>query len=94
METAKWLLVQHCLLAFADSSVGNAACHLLPCCLLLQDVAAIRRCKRRVFQLHQQGKLQAWVDESHGYRGVQQVPDAIDYMLRGGHIGKVVIPIQ
>jgi NADPH-dependent curcumin reductase CurA len=60
----------------------------------MQDVAAIRKCKRRVFQLHQQGKLQAWVDESHGFRGVEQIPDAIEYMLQGGHIGKVVIPIQ
>jgi NADPH-dependent curcumin reductase CurA len=65
-----------------------------PLCLCLQDVAAIRKCKRRVFQLHAQGKLQAWVDESHGFRGVGQIPDAIDYMLQGGHIGKVVIPIQ
>ncbi|WIA17998.1 hypothetical protein OEZ85_009485 [Tetradesmus obliquus] len=59
-----------------------------------KDVAAIRRCKRRVFQLHREGKLQAWVDESHGFKGVAQIPDAIDYMLQGGHIGKVVIPIQ
>eukprot|EP00775_Hariotina_reticulata_P004107 gene4107-4353_t len=38
-----------------------------------KDVAAIRRCKRRVFKLHQQGKLQAWTDVSHGFKGVEQV---------------------
>lgn len=58
-----------------------------------QDVAAIRRCKRRVFKLHAEGQLAALVDTSHGFRGVGQVADAVDYMLRGGHIGKVVIPL-
>lgn len=31
----------------------------------------------------QEGKLQAWVDESHGFKGVAQIPDAIEYMLQG-----------
>jgi NADPH-dependent curcumin reductase CurA len=46
-----------------------------------------------VFELHAAGQLHAWVDTSHGFAGVEQVPDAIEYMLRGGHIGKVVIPL-
>jgi NADPH-dependent curcumin reductase CurA len=69
-------------------------CCLRLCPLALQDVAAIRRCKWRVFQLHKEGKLQAWVDDSHGFKGVEQIPDAIEYMLQGGHIGKVVIPLE
>eukprot|EP00879_Flechtneria_rotunda_P009564 GHRR01010010.1.p1 GENE.GHRR01010010.1~~GHRR01010010.1.p1 ORF type:complete len:380 (+),score=128.42 GHRR01010010.1:157-1296(+) len=58
-----------------------------------KDVAAIRRCKQRVFKLHEQGKLQAWVDVNHGFRGVEQIPDAVDYMLKGSHTGKVVVPL-
>lgn len=58
-----------------------------------QDPRAIRRCKRRVFDLHAEGRLTAWTDLSHGFRGVGQVADAVDYMLQGGHVGKVVIPI-
>lgn len=58
-----------------------------------QDPRAIRRCKKRVFDLHAAGQLTAWVDTAHGFEGVGGVADAIDYMLRGGHVGKVVIPL-
>jgi NADPH-dependent curcumin reductase CurA len=61
--------------------------------LTTQDVGAIRVCRQRVFELFDAGKLQAWTDVSHGFRGVEQVPDAIEYMLQGGHTGKVVIPL-
>lgn len=70
-----------------------------PCCshtshsLLLQDIGAIRSSREKVFKLFEQGKLQAWVDVSHGFMGVEQIPQAVDYMLQGGHIGKVVIPL-
>ncbi|KIZ03484.1 hypothetical protein MNEG_4480 [Monoraphidium neglectum] len=57
------------------------------------DPRAIRQCKRRVFDLHETGHLVAWADVSHGFKGVDQVADAIDYMLAGRHVGKVVIPI-
>jgi hypothetical protein len=46
-----------------------------------------------VFDLHETGHLVAWADVSHGFKGVDQVADAIDYMLAGRHVGKVVIPI-
>lgn len=46
-----------------------------------------------MFDLYNEGKLKAWVDVSHGYKGVEQIPQAIDYMLQGGHTGKVVIPL-
>lgn len=61
--------------------------------MLLQDINAIRTSRQKVFQLHAEGKLQAWVDASHGFKGVDQIPQAIEYMLKGGHIGKVVIPL-
>jgi len=57
------------------------------------DPRAIRRCKKRVFDLFAEGKLVAWVDVSHGFRGVEGVADAVDYMLQGKHVGKVVIPM-
>jgi NADPH:quinone reductase-like Zn-dependent oxidoreductase len=58
-----------------------------------QDPKVIRRCKRRVFELFDSGQLQAWVDVGHGFRGVDQIADCVDYMLTGGHVGKVVIPL-
>lgn len=61
--------------------------------LCVQDITAIRSSRSKVFQLHTEGKLQAWVDVGHGYKGVEQIPQAIDYMLQGGHTGKVVIPL-
>ncbi|GFH18957.1 PKS_ER domain-containing protein [Haematococcus lacustris] len=39
-----------------------------------------------------QGMLTALVDVQPG--GIQAVPDAIDYMLRGQHIGKVVVDLR
>ncbi|GFH23462.1 PKS_ER domain-containing protein [Haematococcus lacustris] len=50
------------------------------------DPAAVARAKARVFDLHDKGMLTALVDVQPG--GIQAVPDAIDYMLRGQHIGK------
>jgi hypothetical protein len=58
-----------------------------------QDPKLIRRCKRHVFELFEAGELRAWVDLSHGFRGVQGIPAAVDYMLAGGHVGKVVVPL-
>jgi NADPH-dependent curcumin reductase CurA len=46
-----------------------------------------------VFELYEAGQLLAWTDLSHGFRGVDQIPDAVDYMLKGGHVGKVIIPL-
>lgn len=57
------------------------------------DPKAIARCKRRVFQLHREGRLQAWVDRSAHFKGLDSIPDAVEHMLRGGHMGKVVVEI-
>ncbi|KAJ9529812.1 hypothetical protein QJQ45_022245 [Haematococcus lacustris] len=56
------------------------------------DPAAVARAKARVFDLHHKGMLTALVDVQPG--GIQAVPDAIDYMLRGQHIGKVVVDLR
>ena len=58
-----------------------------------QDPRVVRRCRRRVFELYEAGALQAWTDVGHGFRGVGQIADAVDYMLQGGHVGKVVVPL-
>ena len=49
--------------------------------------------KRAVFDLYATGKLQAWVDGSDGdsFVGVEAVADAVDYMLTGQAVGKVVV---
>lgn len=52
------------------------------------------RAKRRVFDLYYAGALRVLTDARHGLHGVEGIPGAVEYMLRGGHIGKVVIQIQ
>ncbi len=46
--------------------------------------------RKRVFALHAEGKLQAWIDPQE-FTGLSAVPDAIEYMLSGKSIGKVVV---
>jgi NADPH-dependent curcumin reductase CurA len=60
---------------------------------LAQDPRAVRRARRRVLQLYEAGQLAVWVDASHSFQGLAAVPDAVEHMLRGGHIGKVVVPL-
>ena len=52
-----------------------------------KDMGAFRQ---RLFDLYDKGELQAWVDEQH-FHGVEQVSDAIEYMLSGQALGKVVV---
>jgi NADPH-dependent curcumin reductase CurA len=33
------------------------------------------------------------VELSHGLRGIEAVPDAVEWMLRGTGLGKVVLPL-
>ncbi|GLI70995.1 hypothetical protein VaNZ11_016107 [Volvox africanus] len=58
-----------------------------------KDLKAILRCRRRVFELARRGQLRVLTDQGHGRQGVEGVADAVDYMLQGGHIGKVIIEI-
>ena len=50
----------------------------------------IGRFRQQLFDLHEEGKLQAWVDERR-FHGVEQVSDAIEYMLSGQAVGKVIV---
>ena len=54
------------------------------------DRKDIPRYRQELFDLYAQGKLQAWVDERE-FAGVESVADAIEYMLTGQAIGKVVV---
>ncbi|GAB4813339.1 hypothetical protein N2152v2_000385 [Parachlorella kessleri] len=56
-----------------------------------KDRADTLRCKALVFDLHAAGQLQAWVDRTAGFEGVESIPDAVEYMLSGCCVGKVVV---
>ena len=45
------------------------------------------RYRQELFNLHGQGKLEAWVDEKQ-FVGVESVADAIEYMLTGQALGQ------
>eukprot|EP00127_Corallochytrium_limacisporum_P005099 Clim_evm5s199 gene=Clim_evmTU5s199 len=52
---------------------------------------------RKLANLIMAGKIKGVVDpdcENGKFTGVASVPDAIDYMYRGGNVGKVVVKIQ
>ena len=61
--------------------------------LAQQDAVTVARCKKKGFELHRQGLLQVLIDDSHSFRGLEQIPDAVEHMLRGAHTGKVVIEL-
>ena len=44
-----------------------------------------------MLDLHASGELVALVDEKRTFEGLESVPDAIEYMLSGEAIGKVVV---
>jgi len=55
----------------------------------------VLRARRTLFKLFEQGAIDVWIDDrSSTFKGLQSVPDAIEYMLAGGSIGKVVAHIQ
>lgn len=57
------------------------------------DKEKVAAARKRVFALHAEGKLQAWIDPEQ-FAGLGAVPDAIEHMLSGRSIGKVVVRIQ
>ena len=50
----------------------------------------LQKLKERLFDLYYSGKLEAWVDPAE-FHGVDSVSDAMDFMLSGQALGKVVI---
>jgi NADPH-dependent curcumin reductase CurA len=47
-----------------------------------------------VFDLYQRGQLLALIDTGRAFKGVASIPAAVDYMLQGGHTGKVVAQLH
>jgi hypothetical protein len=60
--------------------------------IVLQDPAKIQACKAKTFNMYQNGELVAVVDERN-FHGLESVVDAIDYMLSGDALGKVVVSL-
>ena len=58
-----------------------------------KDFGAVAPCKQRVLDLHASGELMALVDEKRVFDGLESVSDAIEYMLSGEAVGKVVVRI-
>lgn len=56
-----------------------------------RDPAVIARCRQQMFDWFIEGRLQAWVDESRTFDGLESVADAVEHMLSGGTVGKVVV---
>lgn len=59
-----------------------------------KDLLAIRRCRKRVFDLYAAGKLDVCIDHSRAFRGIESIMDAVEHMLQGRHVGKVVVQID
>ena len=50
-------------------------------------------CKDRVLGLYAQGELESLVDDSREFTGLGSISDAVDFMLTGKAIGKVVVKL-
>ena len=50
--------------------------------------------KERLFARYYSGDIRALVDDAQTFKGVDSVTDAIDYMLTGKAVGKVVVSMQ
>lgn len=57
----------------------------------MQDLKLLPACRKRTFDLYKTGDLKVWIDRSKEFKGIESIPDAIEHMLQGGHIGKVVV---
>jgi NADPH:quinone reductase-like Zn-dependent oxidoreductase len=55
--------------------------------------AATLRAKAALFAAAAAGELAPWVDGGRAFRGLAAVPDAVDYMLGGAAVGKVVVAL-
>jgi prostaglandin reductase 3 len=58
----------------------------------LQDFSKIGECRQKCIDLVQAGEVESLVDDRE-FRSLESVLDAIDYMLSGEAIGKVVVSL-
>lgn len=59
-----------------------------------KDYSSIAGCKDRILSLFAQNKLKSIIDRSNEFSGLESVSDAIEFMLSGNAIGKVVVKIN
>ena len=59
----------------------------------MQDRAAIQRARAWLFSKWECGEVAAWVDRKREFRGLSAVAPAVEYMLSGASIGKVVVSL-
>ena len=59
-----------------------------------KDYSSVALCKDRVLSLFSEQKLKSIVDHSIDFVGLDSISEAINYMLSGNSIGKVVVEIS
>lgn len=59
-----------------------------------KDFSVYPECKNRIIDLFTKKKLESIVDKSGSFVGLESVNDAINHMLSGNTIGKVVVKIR
>lgn len=60
----------------------------------VQDAQKLQAAKDNLFKRYYSGQIRALVDHSQSFYGVEQVCDAIDFMLSGKALGKVVVDMR
>ena len=60
----------------------------------MQDRDRLQSAKHQLFERFYNGKIQALVDYGREFTGVASVCDAVDYMLSGQAVGKVVVKLN
>ena len=69
-------------------------CMMIKIGLHAQDPDRLQAAKSRLFKRYYAHEICALVDTSKQFAGVEQVCDAVDFMLSGQAIGKVVVGMQ
>ena len=60
----------------------------------MQDPQKLKAVKDNLFKRYYSGQIRALIDDSKSFHGVEQVCDAIDFMLSGKALGKVVVDMR
>ena len=58
-----------------------------------EDALSIIRSRKRVFKLYREGQIKVLIDRSRSFKGIESIPLAVEHMLEGQHIGKVVVEL-
>lgn len=75
-----------------DLQCGFAAAHKRTLTCALAQASQRAKCKEEAWQAYHAGQVRALVDERR-FQGLDSIPDAVDHMLSGAAIGKVVVAL-